>query len=107
VALGAAALVTLSYGVTWNKGAQVSASVYCPDNIICGLTAAAQYLHVEGTQTMHYCGWDGNIDPNTYPCQYPPSPQCEYPNVQPGVPYPYVAVLSLSELFRKFVLTFS
>ena len=104
----ASALVSLSFGITWTKGAQVSATVMCPPNMVCGLTAAAQYLHVEGTQTMQYCGWDGNIDPNTYPCEFTANPACEYPNVPADVPYPYVAVLSLStELFRNSVLTFS
>ena len=104
----ASAQVTLSFGITWTEGAQVSATVMCPPNIVCGLTAAAQYLHVEGTQTMHYCGWDGLIDPNTYPCELSPNPLCNYPDVPAEVPYPYIAVLSLlTELFRDFVLTFS
>ena len=98
--------VTLSFGLIVTKGAQVSATIICPPNVVCGLTAAAQYLHVEGTQTMHYCGWDGSIDPETYPCEFSPSSQCDYPNVQSDVPYPYAAVLSLYKILQKFCTDF-
>jgi len=87
----ASASASFGVSVSWNRGTSVSATLYCPDNVICGLTAAARYLHVEGIATMHYCGWIGGIDPNAYPCVLPPSPICNDPDVPAGVPYSFTA----------------
>jgi hypothetical protein len=103
----ASASASFGVSVSWNRGTSVSGTVYCPDNVICGLTAAAKYIHVEGIATMHYCGWIGGIDPNAYPCVLPPSSICSN-EVPAEVPYPFTSVCSLpSELFKKFVLTCS
>jgi len=104
---------TFGVSVAWIRGTAVSGTLYCPDNVICGLTGAAQYLHVEGTAIMHPCNYDGWTDPNAYPCQYSPSvyPPCinyQAPNVKLNVPYPFTSVCSLpTKLFIKFVLTCS
>jgi hypothetical protein len=109
----ASAQVTFGISVAWIRGTAVSGTLVCPANVICGLTGAAKYLHVEGTAIMHSCGYDGMTDPNAYPCQYPPSvyPPCtdvQPPNVKLEVPYPFTSVCSLpTELFEKFVLTCS
>src|SRR5882757_1189203 len=107
----ASAQGTFGFSISWIRGTSVSGTLYCPDNVICGLTGAAQYLHVEGTAIMHSCGWGGAIDPNTYPCEYPADPGCKIfqdPNVEMNVAYPFTSVCSLpTELFKKFVLTCS
>ena len=99
--------LNLNFGVTWTKGASISSTLYCPANVACGLTAAAQFLHVEGMETVHNCGWDGSSDPNTYPCEYPPNPACSPGgNVNANVPTSFTAVFSLfADLFT--ILTFS
>lgn len=85
--------VTASFGVATTSGTSVTASVACPDNVTCGLTASPLMLKIQGKQTYELCGSGLSYD-KTFPCEYAAPDWCPTTtfNTTVGEGFDYTAV---------------
>lgn len=46
-----------SYSVSWSESTSISGSQACPPNVVCGLTASALLVDVDGQFHTEYSSW--------------------------------------------------
>lgn len=85
--------LSVGWGIAKYSGTSLSATVTCPDNVSCGLTAQPLMLEVKGLYTAYLCGSQFSAD-KTYPCTNFAPPWCPRTvfNATIGQSYAYTAV---------------